>query len=58
MHFVASPNCVSECKTLEEKLLLNAGANDYNNDGNVTTADAVFDLSTNYDTDSQCIMMF
>ena len=42
---------------MEEKLALNAAANDYNNDGLVTAADITYDMTNNYDTDSKFVSL-
>ena len=53
----SNDRCVNSDITLEQKLTLNAAANDYNNDGLVTAEDITYDLTNNYDTDSEfCII--
>ena len=42
---------------MEEKLALNAAANDYNKDGLVTAADITYDMTNNYDTDSKFVSL-
>jgi len=42
--------CASKDITLDQKLALNAAANDHDNDNVVTNADVVYDLKENYDT--------
>lgn len=45
--------CISSTATREEKIVVDAAANDFNKDLFVTSTDITFDLSENYDTDSK-----